>query len=165
MTAKGVATFAWNKDGVFCITDRTRDSYFAKIMLRSANALKVIAYAEAARVWAKQSKLGTAAINHATLIKIKAEQRLAECVDAGQARGEIAKPATARAVSSPKNGEDRPLTLADLGTTSQRLDEARKLRSLSAADLAAAAEKAAADDKPNSRGAFLREIRRSSVAI
>jgi len=122
-------------------------------IVTAPDALKVIAYADAARVWVKHSKLGIALINHATVIAIRAEQRLAECVDQGQARGEIATQG-----KLPKTGGLGPLTLTQLGTTPQRLDEARKLRSLSPEDLAAAARKAEIEDKPLSRGTFLREI-------
>ena len=41
-------------------------------------------------VYAKKAHLGTASINHATTIKIRAEVRLANMVDQGQANGQIA---------------------------------------------------------------------------
>ena len=53
----------------------------------AGDAVNVIAFAEAARVWAQQAKLGTSAVNHATVIKMRAERRLADAVDEGQKQG------------------------------------------------------------------------------
>jgi hypothetical protein len=89
-------------------------------------AMHIIDMAEAARVWAQRAKLGTASINHATAIKLKAEIRLADCVDEGQRRGEIAEKGRPNNVRS----EDiiEPAELADLGVSRQRLSESRKIR-------------------------------------
>jgi len=82
--------------------------------------------AEAARVLAQQLRLGTEAINHATAIKLKAEIRLAQVVDEGQAAGEIAT----RGRKPPDSGA---LELGEIGVDQQRLAEARVLaRSLDA---------------------------------
>ena len=70
--------------------------------------------------------LGTAAINHATVIKVRAERRLADIVDAGQARGEIATQDSG--INQHSEGVRTPDTLADLGIERQRLAEARLLR-------------------------------------
>jgi len=39
-------------------------------------------------VWAQQARLGTSAVNHATVIKMRAERRLADAVDKGQKAGQ-----------------------------------------------------------------------------
>ena len=90
------------------------------------DAVKVVAFAEAARVWAQQAKLGTASVNHATIIKMRAERRMADAVDEGQKKGEIAtdgRPKTVR----PSDGI-MPEPLAEIGVSRQRLQEARKIR-------------------------------------
>lgn len=83
-------------------------------------------FAEAARVYAKQAKSGTASINHATVVKLRAERRIAEYVDQGQAAGQIATREIGKR-PSPESGEG-PRGLADLGLTSQRVAEARTIR-------------------------------------
>ena len=93
--------------------------------------------AEAARVLAKQVKLGEAAVNHATAIKLRAEVRLADIIDEGQAAGDIATAATGGArygrghtEPGPKfgPGSAAPTTLADLGVDKRRLAESRQIR-------------------------------------
>jgi DNA N-6-adenine-methyltransferase (Dam) len=93
------------------------------------DAVDVIAFAEAARVWALQAKLGTSAVNHATVIKMRAERRLADAVDEGQKAGQIAtkgKPVNVRPpdIKLPP----APPTLGDIGVDRRRLEEARKIR-------------------------------------
>jgi hypothetical protein len=80
----------------------------------ASDAADVRDIAEAARVYARQMHLGTAAVNHATSIKVRAELRLAALVDEGQARGEIATPGGDTSnVRTPDNA--RPATLSALG--------------------------------------------------
>jgi hypothetical protein len=90
-------------------------------------AMHIIDMAEAARVWAQRAKLGTASINHATAIKLKAEIRLADCVDEGQRQGQIATPGGDRQtiVTSGNNGS---ASLEDLGVYAKKVHEARKIR-------------------------------------
>ena len=66
--------------------------------------------------------LGTAAINHATVIKVRAERRLADIVDAGQERGEIAVPGPGADVRSANISG-----FEELGIDRFRLAEARVL--------------------------------------
>lgn len=80
--------------------------------------------AEAARVLAVQSSMGVKAVNHATRVKLLADQKLAEVVDAGQAAGEIATPDRNRGVRP----SDTSITLPELGIDRRRLAEARALR-------------------------------------
>ncbi len=93
------------------------------------DAVKLKDVAEAARVYAKQMKLGTSAANHATAIKLKAEIRLAQLVDEGQKQGTIAahgghKPKQERSDSEPS----RPQTLSELGIQNRRVvSEARTI--------------------------------------
>ena len=77
--------------------------------------------AEAARFAARQAKLGTASINHATVVKLRAERRIAEYVDAGQAAGQIADQ------GQPNVRAPDVSTLDDLGLTRQRVAEARTI--------------------------------------
>jgi phage N-6-adenine-methyltransferase len=89
-------------------------------------ALEVINYAEAARVYAERAGLGINSINYATAIKICAEIRLAEVVQRGQDEGQIAK----RGVAGGRGLKVVPAdlqTLDDIGVTKQRLAEARKM--------------------------------------
>lgn len=108
------------------------------VIARADEALKLADMAEAARVYARKAELGTAAVNHATIIKARALKRMAELVDAGQARGEIAtaKDTLIPVVRSRDNSTPAPATLSDLGITRQRLHEARKLEPLSDAQIA-----------------------------
>lgn len=94
------------------------------------DAANLIDMAEAARLFAKQARLGTASVNHATAIKLKAEIRLAECVEAGQAAGEIAKQGNQPSgkPSSEEGLECGPATFADLGLTHKQVHESRKIR-------------------------------------
>jgi hypothetical protein len=62
-------------------------------VVSAQDAIQIRDMAEAARVWAQRSRLGTSSINHATAIKLKAEMRIADLVDEGQAAGQIAAPA------------------------------------------------------------------------
>ena len=73
-----------------------------------------------------EAELGTAAVNHATVIKARALKRMAELVDEGQQRGEIAR--QDRHPGSVLAQDTAPATLTDLGITRQRLHEARNPR-------------------------------------
>jgi N6-adenosine-specific RNA methylase IME4 len=79
--------------------------------------------AEHARILAQQLRLGTSAINHATVIKMRAERKIADVVDAGQAAGEIADQGQRSNVRGPDVS-----SLDDLGITRQRLAEFRTVR-------------------------------------
>lgn len=87
------------------------------------DALDLVDLAEAARVWAIEAKLGIETVNHATLVKVLAERRLAEIIDELQSRGYYRQQGTS--LKGPDSG-----LLKDLGVTSQRLAEARKLGAL-----------------------------------
>src|SRR5262245_30269073 len=90
------------------------------------DAVDVIAFAEAARVWAQQARLGTSAVNHATVIKMRAERQLADAVDEGQKAGQIAK--QGNQPKPPPSGGLAPMPLSELDIKDQRLAEARKIR-------------------------------------
>lgn len=103
----------------------------------ASEAVELIDFAEAARVYAQQAKLGTASINHAQVVKLRAERRLADVVDQGQARGEIAtqKDNTRPASSPPEEAlpltvpsKPAPANLSDLGVSARRIHEARQIR-------------------------------------
>lgn len=124
----------------------------------ASDAVDVIRYAEAARVFAEQARLGTSAVNSATVIKMRAERRLADAVDEGQRNGEIAtqrdgkRPADRR----PEAGLLKP-TLDDIGVSKQRLNEARKIRdAYTDDDLDELEEDATAADKVLSRAHLIR---------
>lgn len=86
----------------------------------------LINFAEQARLYARQSKLGTSAINHATVIKIRAERKLADVVDEGQQKGAIATQDSGDHGSGARAASTS--TLPSLGIDSGRLAEARILR-------------------------------------
>jgi phage N-6-adenine-methyltransferase len=88
------------------------------------DAINVINYAEAARVYAQRAGLSISSINYATAIKVCAEIKLAEVVRASQQAGQIAKHEGARGVKPVPPGLE---TLEDLRITTQRLSEARKM--------------------------------------
>lgn len=117
----------------------------------SQDALKVLGIAEAARVYARQVKLGTQAENHATAIKLKAEIRLAQLVDEGQERGEVAergRPEKTRAASVS--------TLDELGIDSGRLSEARAIATtFTPADIDEIVDAANSEDRSISRRALV----------
>lgn len=127
---------------------------------RADEAAKLADMAEAARVYARKADLGTAAVNHATIIKARALKRMAELVDKGQATGEIATREDGQAYRELVTSPDKllPATLTDLGITRQRLYEARKLESLSDAAIAEAGERASAEG----REVTLAEIKRTA---
>lgn len=104
---------------------------------RADEAAKLADMAEAARVYARKAELGTAAVNHATVIKARALKRMAELVDVGQERGEIAEKGTYQGnqwVVAPH--DNPPATLTDLGISRQKLHEARKLEPLADVEIA-----------------------------
>jgi phage N-6-adenine-methyltransferase len=92
---------------------------------KAEKAGNTVRFAEAARVWAQEAKLGTSSVNHATVIKLRAERRMAEAVRSGQKTGQIAKPG--RPVKPPTPGGFTPPTLEDIGVRQQRLAEANKI--------------------------------------
>lgn len=122
--------------------------HMLSVIAHADEAAKLADMAEAARVYARKAELGTAAVNHATIIKARALKRMAELVDVGQARGEIASrdnhPATFRpSVTEPDTRvPQQPATLSDLGISRQRLHEARKLEPLTDAQIAEVGERA-----------------------
>jgi 16S rRNA G966 N2-methylase RsmD len=71
---------------------------------------------------AKRMGLSTLSVNHALLIKARAMRRLADVVDEGQARGEIAAVGRPEIIRSPDNFP------APLPVPAQRLHEARRIR-------------------------------------
>jgi hypothetical protein len=84
-------------------------------------AQQVRDYAAAAADLAKRAKLGVPTVNHAVVIRLLAERRLAEIVDAGQAAGEIA------VKGHPLNVRTADIYQA-LGIDRKRLAEARQIR-------------------------------------
>lgn len=117
-------------------------------------ARALINLAEQARVYARQSKLGTSAINHATVIKVRAERRLADIVDEGQARGEIA---TSHDGSPAVRSAD---TYDELGLTRQGVDDARTLRDgYSEEQLEELRQAADSEDEVLSRKELIRKAR------
>lgn len=94
-------------------------------VVSAQDAIQIRDMAEAARVWAQRSRLGTSSINHATAIKLKAEMRIADLVDQGQASGQIATAGQPAIISSDDN---KPASLAQIGLTAQSVLEARRIR-------------------------------------
>lgn len=80
-----------------------------------------------ARAW-PVDVLGASAVNYATTVRLRAERRLAEIVDEGQATGEIATAERGRPVSVQDSDTSSPATLPDIGVSRQRLQEARAVR-------------------------------------
>jgi ParB family chromosome partitioning protein len=124
-------------------------------LARADDAAKLADMAEAARVYARKAELGTAAVNHATIIKARALKRMAELVDEGQARGEIATAGGDRQ-SIVASQDNAPATLTDLGISRQRLHEARKLEPLDVATMEEIVAEAAQDDREVSLAEFKR---------
>jgi hypothetical protein len=121
----------------------------------------VIRQSEAARVLARQVKLGTAAINSATAVKLRAEVRLADAIDAAQQAGEVATQAVNPGNSGLRTPETAiPATLADVGVDYRRLSEARTIRRL--APTSVEAEKVIVEAAAEATAAG-REFSRSSV--
>lgn len=112
--------------------------------------------AEAARVYAKQMKLGTQSVNHATFVKIRAERRLADVVDEGQRDGVIEGHGGDRIGES----KTRAASLEDIGVESERLAEARLLRDIfTEEELAQRVLESDAADREVYRTGLLREAR------
>lgn len=92
------------------------------------DAADAVALADFAADLARRVELGTASVNHALVIKAKAMRKLADIVDEGQAKGEIAKPGDAgrgRAIDARAAGVYRP---EPIPVPSQRLAECRQIR-------------------------------------
>ena len=126
-----------------------------RMLAQVASAKEAVAvrdFAEAARVWAKKAKLGTASINHATTVKVRAERLIAEYVDWGQAAGEIATGERGRPTKASSE-----MRLSDLGLTYQAVHEARLLRDhIDDAQMLAASEAATERDRELTRADLLR---------
>ncbi len=127
------------------------------------DAQHAMAVADAAKLFARQAKLGTAAINHATVIKMRAERLMALKVNEGQANGTIATAATGGGrpaiTASHSEAVIKPVTLKELDISDARLSEARQLTRFTDAELSDMAEKASARDRELSRHRLLREAR------
>lgn len=125
-----------------------------------AEAQQVMRLAEAARVYARQAELGTEAENAATAIRLKAELRLADVVDEGQKRGEIASRERHPGNVSPREAGTPPATMAELGIPDQRLAEARQIaRVMDAERIDTLVENFNERGETLSRAAILREVR------
>lgn len=121
---------------------------------------RLVDYAEAARIYAKQMKLGTASANHATQIKLLAEVKLAELVDQGQRQGKIATKVNGkRGVRSPDTK-----TLPELDVDKRRLAEARQLaKRIGEKEIRKRVAEATTADREVTRDSLLREVRRAHV--
>lgn len=91
----GIAEEAWARGGTVKgsggLPSRLSDvEQQLAIIDRADDALKLANLAEAARIWALRNREAAPVVNYATSIKARALKRMAECVDAGQAAGEIA---------------------------------------------------------------------------
>ena len=84
------------------------------------DAADVIALADFAADLARRIELGTASVNHALIIKAKAMRMLADIVDEGQAKGEIA--------TKGQRSNTRAAGISDIPVPSQRLAECRQIR-------------------------------------
>lgn len=117
----------------------------------------VIRLAEAARVYAQQARLSISIVNHATVIKLRAERRMANAVDEGQAAGKIATPEAGRP-GSVRSADTS--TLPELGVNRRRLAEARKIRdAYSDDDIQDLGDDASAANKPLSRRQVLKSAK------
>lgn len=126
------------------------------------DAQTLIGLAEQARIYARQSQLGTSAINHATVIKIRAERRLASIIEEGQDRGKIARPGPAPSQTSLANDI---ATYADLGLTRQKVEQARVLRNgYTDDDLEVIRNEADRNDKILTRTDLIRDARKVAQA-
>jgi len=114
----------------------------------------IINKADLAQAFARKAKLGTQSINHAVIIRVCAEQGLADAVDAGQAAGTIAEPGVL-----PLDLETSGVrTFQDLELTKQRVAEARTLRDgFTADELAERAAAANIRDKALSRDKLVKD--------
>lgn len=146
----------------------------------ATDAVELIDFAEAARVYAQQAKLGTASINHAQVVKLRAERRLADVVDQGQERGEIETAGGDRKSSTimrpPHNDmsklwadeqqrQKRKKSLAELHISPTRLKEARQIRdTFTDDDLEELAATKSKRDEEISRKQVLREARDRKTA-
>jgi hypothetical protein len=92
----------------------------------SAEVLEAKAQAQAALHYAKITKAATETQAVCLKIIVRAESRMADEVDAGQERGEIAKPN--QPVSQYVGKSDIPSTLSDIGVTRQQVHDFRKVR-------------------------------------
>lgn len=129
----------------------------------AADAVDLIDFAEAARVYAQRAKLGTSAVNHATTVKLLAERRLADAVDAGQQAGTIAQKGGDHR-SNARSAGIAP-TLTELGVRSQRLAEARTVRdAYTDDDLRRDAEQANAADRVLSRRDVVKRAAHATTA-
>jgi len=117
-------------------------------------AVVITDLAEAARVFARQAKLGTHAENHATAIKLKAEIMLVALVDEGRRRGLIAT--DGRPTETVRSANGLPMTLAELGVDRPRLTEARQIAAVyTPDDIDEIALEANAEDRSVSRRSII----------
>jgi N6-adenosine-specific RNA methylase IME4 len=84
------------------------------------DAADVMALADFAADLARRIDLGTASVNHALVIKAKAMRKLADIVDEGQAKGEIA--------TKGQRSNVRRADISEIPVPRQRLAECRQIR-------------------------------------
>jgi len=128
-----------------------------------ADALKAADWFETLRFAAQQADADTAQVNSFTADKAMALKKMAELVDEGQVRGEIAKPGD-RPNVCPSNIS----TLDDLGVSRWRLHEARKLEPLTVEAIKEIIDAANEDGREISCGELARigdQLRRGQTVL
>jgi hypothetical protein len=130
------------------------------VLLRIRDTLQFIDFAEAARVYAQQVERSVSAMNYATTLKLLAELKLADMVDAGQKAGQIAAPGGDRQTIARPPGNGSTESLKDIGVQSQRLTEARLIRdTYGEPDIREAAATATENNRELSRTTLVREAK------
>lgn len=130
---------------------------------RADDARDLVDRVAAIRDLARRAKAGVAIENGVTALRVKAEMRMAELVDEGQERGEIATVGTNQHV---RGANTQLATLPELGISAPRLTEARTLaRYFSPAVVDGAAREATANGAELSRQSLLREARTASDGL
>lgn len=128
------------------------------------DARDLIDRAAAIRDLSRRAKAGIAIENRVTALRVKAEMRLAQLVDEGQERGEIATDGRPETVRDPDSFA--PARMTDLGIDRQRLAEARALnRYFSPAVIDGAAAEATEHGAELSRQGLLREARAATDSL
>jgi N6-adenosine-specific RNA methylase IME4 len=105
----------------------TRAESLLAAVKSSEDAKNVIALADYASDLARRVELGTASVNHALAIKAKAMRKLADIVDEGQAKGEIAKPGDNQHTQVIRSANNLP-PVTPLPVPAPRLRECRQIR-------------------------------------
>jgi len=128
----------------------------------SAEVLEARAQAQAAMHYAKVTKAATETQADCMKMIVRAEMRMADEIDAGQERGELAKSGEGR---SARVRDADASTYEELGLTRQRVHDFRKVRDAGQEAVDQVIDRAVSEGRAPSKAEIMREISGETVPL